>query len=149
MIIAKPVTVRYDLLHLRWVAQDKQSDYDSLAPDQYINHFQNHKELTSKSFLKKNLENFHDGDLQIFDYFPRAYDLSFPQQSKSLLKDYLTNTIFSILKKTLLYCEVKFQDQWGLVENEKYHLEKAILENRNLKDRLWYERMKPTIKFVE
>lgn len=148
MVVSKTLTVRFDLFHLKWISQDRQSDYDSLAPDQYINHFQNHKEITSKSFLKRNLETFHDGDLQLFDYFPRAYDLSFPQQSRSLLKDYFTNTIFCILKKTLLYCEVQYQDRWFLVEHEKYRIEKSICEHVTLKDRLWHDRMKPSIVLV-
>lgn len=147
-IVNKPLTARFDLFHIKWIVQDKQSDYDNLAPEQYINHFQNNKEITSKSFLKKNLENYFDGELQLYDYFPRSYDFSFPQATKSFVNDYLTNTIFCILKKTLLYCEVKFQDQWGLVENEKYQLERAIQEEQKMKDRLYFENMKPTPKLV-
>lgn len=148
MIVNKPLTARCDLFHLKWITQDKQPDHDSLVPDQYVNHFQNNKELTSKSFLKRNLENFYDGDLELFDYFPRAYDFSFPQASKSFLSDYITNTLFCILKKTLVYCELQSGHTWCLVEKEKYRIEKLIQEEKNMKERIWFEKLKTGYKLV-
>lgn len=148
MVVSKSLTVRFDLFHLKWITQDKQIDHDSAAPDQYINHFQNNKELTSKSFLKKNLENFYDGDLELFDYFPRAYDFSFPQASKNFVSDYVTNTLFCILKKTLVYCEIQSEHTWSYVENEKYKIEKLIEEEKSLKERIWFPKLNTGYKPV-
>ena len=145
----KALTVRFELFYLSWITQDKQPDHDNLTPDQYINHFQNNKEITSKSFLKKNLENFYDGDLDFYDYFPRAYDFSFPQASKNFVGDYLRNTLFCILKKTLVYCEIQSEHSWFLVEKEKYKIEELIDQEKNMKERIWFEKLDSGYKPVD
>ena len=58
-IVHSPAVVaKVEMLHLKWIVQDRPIDYETLLPHQYFNHFQNNKEITSKSFLKKNLENY-------------------------------------------------------------------------------------------
>lgn len=101
-----------------------------------------------QKFSQKNLENFYDGDLDLYDYYPRAYDFSFPQASKNFVNDYITNCLFCILKKTLVYCEIQSEHLWCLVEKEKYRIERLIDEEKNMKERIWFPKLNSGYKPV-
>ena len=147
IVTYRPMVMNFELFHLKWVVQDKSTDYEGILPDQYINHFQNNKELTSKSFLKKNLETFVDAELPHYEYFPKSYDLSSPEEAKSLAKDYLMNCVFVLLKKHLIY----FCRRFGGLKALREHLMKQteqihflIQRDREGKERIYSPMLKPS-----
>ena len=148
MIVNKPMKISIELFNLKWIVQDKPSDYENLVSDQYINHFQNNKELTSKSFLKKNLENYYEAETPYFEYFPKSYDFSFPEDAVKFSKDYYTNCLFCILKKHILYFRKKTGSNYSEVEKERDRLKLQMEEDKTLKERIYFSKMKPTFKFV-
>lgn len=85
--------------HLKWCFNDSDYDYKALKPGQAYNHFQNNRELTTKSGLLKNLRNITDFKVNIDKFFPRCYDLGDGVQVKELIKDYNRTAILNILKK--------------------------------------------------
>jgi hypothetical protein len=48
----------------------------------------------------------------------------------------------------LLYCELQSGHTWCLVEKEKYRIEKLIQEEKNMKERIWFEKLKTGYKLV-
>ncbi|KAF4698767.1 Tubulin tyrosine ligase-like, member, partial [Perkinsus olseni] len=66
---------------LKWTLNAKDIDYIALKDGQMANHFGRNREITTKTGLTSNLRhsysvhNLTDMD----DYYPRAYDLSDPQ----------------------------------------------------------------------
>jgi len=93
--------------NMKWLAQDKDSDYSGLLEDQYINHFQNNKEITSKSFLNTNLNNYIESEIVIEDFYPKCYDFSFPDQLVYFKSEYFATVLFIILKKHIIYFRQK------------------------------------------
>ena len=147
----RPVTLKIDLFHLKWVAQDKPSDYGSLVPEQYFNHFQNHKELTSKSFLKKSLDAWvgePESGLVPADYLPLTYDLSFPEDFKKYIQEYYLQALNAILKKHVLYFMRKTGKGWLEVEAEASRLSLLMKKDDELKERIYFDKIKPTFRFV-
>ena len=85
--------------HFKWCFNDSDYDYKALKPGQAYNHFQNNRELTTKSGLLKNLRNMTDIRVNIDSFFPRCYDLGDGVQVKELIKDYNRTAILNVLKK--------------------------------------------------
>lgn len=147
LVTYRPMVIGFELFHLKWVVQDKASDYESILPDQYINHFQNNKELTSKSFLKKNLEMFVDAEIPHDEYFPKSYDLSSPEEAKALAKDYLLNCLFVVLKKQIVYFCRRFGGLAGLrthLAAETARIAELLQRDRESKERIYFSRLKPS-----
>ena len=140
--------VSVELFSLKWIVQDRPSDHEALVPDQYINHFQNNKELTSKSFLKKNLEHHFESDLPTYEFFPKSYDFSFPEDAVKFGRDYYVNCLFCILKKHVLYFRRKLGPALAEVEAERDRLLAHMQRDRDLKERVYFDKMKPSFKFV-
>ena len=140
--------ISVELFHLKWVVQDRPADYESLAPDQYINHFQNNKELTSKSFLKKNLESHYESEPPTDEFFPKSYDFSFPEDAAKFAKDYYVNCLFCILKKHVLYFRRKLGPRFCEVEAERDRLAAQMRADQGLKERIYFDKLKPGFKFV-
>lgn len=92
-----------ELVSLKYITQDKDDDYKNLLDDQYINHFQNNKEITSKSFLTMNLKNHLSSELPTHSFFPRSYDFSSPEQVKYFKMDFFTTVLLEILKEQINY----------------------------------------------
>ncbi|CAG9334195.1 unnamed protein product [Blepharisma stoltei] len=85
--------------HLKWIYSDTDNDYKVLRPGQLINHFNNNRELTTKSGLLKNLRNFCENNVNIDTFFPRCYDLGDNVQIKEFIQDYQNTAIINIVKK--------------------------------------------------
>lgn len=57
-----PLATGFHILNLKYVTKASDDYFSNILDDQWINHFQNNKELTSKSFLAKNMLN-----IQLYD----------------------------------------------------------------------------------
>lgn len=138
-----------ELFNLKWIVQDKPADYECLLPDQYINHFQNNKEITSKAFLSKNLKAHLDTDLNSYVYCPQTYDFSFPEEAKRFVKDYYANCLFCILKRHVAYFRERMGERWAEVGEEARRLVHARDEVWASKgDRIYFFGMKMKPPFV-
>lgn len=139
-----------ELFNLKWIVQDKPSDYEQLLPDQYINHFQNNKEITSKSFLSKNLKAHADTDLNFYEYCPKTYDFSFPEEAKRFVKDYYANCLYCILKKHISYFKLKVGERWNEIRSEADRLiAKRDEVWASKQDRIYFFGLKTKPPFVD
>jgi tubulin monoglycylase TTLL3/8 len=93
--------------HLKWCYNDSDYDYKVLKPEQFYNHFQNNRELTTKSGLLKNLRNVTDFKVNVDTFFPRCYDLGDGVQVKELIKDFYQTAVFNVIKKAILGFDIE------------------------------------------
>ncbi|KAF4663743.1 Tubulin tyrosine ligase-like, member [Perkinsus olseni] len=88
---------------LKWTLNAKDIDYIALKDGQMANHFGRNREITTKTGLTSNLRhsysvhNLTDMD----DYYPRAYDLSDPQDVGDFILEYKLTKCMSILRQFL------------------------------------------------
>ena len=65
------------LFNVKWEYSDANQDiYTNLSNNQFYNHFPDGRELTTKQGLNKNLHNVTIPGVDIFNFYPRCYDLS-------------------------------------------------------------------------
>ncbi len=60
----------------------------SLRPNQLFNHFPDSRELTTKQGLNKTLNAISQPGTDIFDFYPRSYDLSDNSQVDAFAEDF-------------------------------------------------------------
>jgi hypothetical protein len=88
------------LFDLKWVATDTDEDYATLGPYDWINHFQNNRELTQKAGLLRCLRQLHVSEQSPIDsFFPRSYDLSEPTEVADFVLDFRRSAAVNILLK--------------------------------------------------
>lgn len=89
--------------HFKWSYTDSEADYKSLKPGQMFNHFQNNRELTTKSGLSKNLRSVDRYGVDIDTFFPRCYDLGIQAQVEEFKVDYKKQEIYNTVKRHAEY----------------------------------------------
>jgi hypothetical protein len=102
---------------LKWVNQDRKSDYRRLRNCQLFNHFENIDELTTKTLLTRNLENQFQRSL----FYPQTFSLSVKDERKSFKEEFYLRVSFKLLKNHVLYFEEK---QFELVSKTRAFLDK-------------------------
>ena len=70
------------LFNVKWEYSDTkdQDTYKMLKSNQFYNHFPDSRELTTKQGLNQNLHNVTLPGVDIFNFYPRCYDLSDQRQ---------------------------------------------------------------------
>lgn len=146
MIVQKSMKIESGvrLFNLKWVVQDRDLDYEDLGDCQYFNHFQNNKEITSKSFLKKNLSSYFDPSIEVSTFFPRCYDFASPKEIKEFKKDYFENSALIILRKNIKIIKKKLGKS-KMKELKLWHSSQP--QKRDiLKDRVFFPSSKAEVK---
>lgn len=87
------------LEEIKWVVQDRKSDYRRLRSTQLFNHFENIDELTRKTSLSRNLEN----NFQISLFYPQTFSLSVKEERRSFKEEFYLRVSFKLLKNHVLY----------------------------------------------
>ncbi|KAF4691320.1 Tubulin tyrosine ligase-like, member, variant 2, partial [Perkinsus olseni] len=88
---------------LKWTLNAKDIDYIALKDGQMANHFGRNREITTKTGLTSNLRNSYSVHnlTDMDDYYPRAYDLSDPQDVGDFILEYKLTKCMSILRQFL------------------------------------------------
>ena len=93
--------------NMKYTFQDKELDYQSLHSEQWYNHFRNNKEMTTKSYLNTNLNNFVEFAAEIDNFFPRCYDFASNKEIGYLKNDYYEQMLFQLLRNHIRYFKRK------------------------------------------
>jgi tubulin monoglycylase TTLL3/8 len=92
--------VRSRLFDLKWAAKTKDIDFENIDDRQLINHFALNGCLTTKYGLCKSLRSMiYNHGVDVFDFYPRCYDLSDLSDFENFLENYKLTYCESILKK--------------------------------------------------
>jgi len=75
------------------------TEYNNLRTFQFYNHFSNSRELTTKQGLNKNLYSILAHDKNVYEWYPRSYDLSDQRQIEAFIDDFKRTAILGLLKK--------------------------------------------------
>ena len=70
-----------------------------MRANQFYNHFPLSRELTTKQGLNKNLNNITMPGVDIYNFYPRCFDLSDPRQVDLFTDEFNRTAILSCLKK--------------------------------------------------
>ena len=76
--------------------------HQELKPNQMSGHFWKANEITRKSGLLNNLKNLYFKEINIDNFFPRAYELTEKNDFEDFIEDFKTNKAISILKETII-----------------------------------------------
>ena len=103
------------LWNVKWEATDSNPDtYKLMKANQFYNHFPSSREITTKQGLNQNLNNITHPGVDIYDFYPRCYDLSDPRQVDLFTDEFNRTAILSCLKKHAQY----FKKQCGELMKE-------------------------------
>ena len=94
-----------------------------MKANQFYNHFPSSRELTTKQDLNQNLNNITAHGVDIFDFYPRCYDLSDSRQVDLFTDDFNRTAILSCLKKHAQYFKRQCAEQMKEIES---HDEKIL-----------------------
>ena len=122
---------------VKWEYSDSSKDvYKLLNSNQFYNHFPDSRELTTKQGLNTNLQNITLPGVDIYNFYPRCYDLSDQRQIDLFQDDFNRTAILCCIKKHAKY----FKKQCGDIMKEIEARDNLILPNsfmdenkRNLK----------------
>ena len=78
---------------VKWDYGDTNIDFANLQPHQFVNHFPDSRELTTKQGITKNLNAMAScgsvsGHRLADEYFPRSFDMSDPNNVKIFMKEF-------------------------------------------------------------
>lgn len=104
--------------HLKWTYTDSEQDYKYLLDGQFMNHFNNNKELTTKISLSMNLKNFCDFGINHDDFYPRCYDLGDSKEVQDFEQDFQRTSLLNLLKKHIKYFKIKKKALYIKVKQE-------------------------------
>lgn len=104
--------------HLKWTYTDSEQDYKYLLDGQFMNHFNNNKELTTKIRLSVNLKSFCDCGINHDNFYPRCYDLGDTKEVKDFEKDFQRTSLLNLLKKHINYFKIKKRALFDKVKQE-------------------------------
>lgn len=77
-----------------------------ISDKQFMNHFKNSHEITSKSYLTKNLKNNQGCYGKMEKYYPKCFDIGNEVEWVEFLDEYRHNVMLILLKKIHSYfCE--------------------------------------------
>ncbi|KAF4677864.1 Tubulin tyrosine ligase-like, member [Perkinsus chesapeaki] len=85
---------------IKWTLNAKDIDYIALKEGQVVNHFGRNREITTKKGLTNNLRHSYSVHnlVDMEHYYPRAYDLSDPQDVGDFILEYKLTKCVSILR---------------------------------------------------
>ena len=116
------------LFDLKWGYNDCENDYRSLMQGQYYNHFLNNQCITTKSGLNERLRNMIEHGIDIFDFFPRCFDLGVNRQIEELVEDYERTSLIILIRKHWIYFKNSAVDKVNEVRIRYKTKEKLRLE---------------------
>jgi hypothetical protein len=73
---------------VKWEYSDAVQAIKSLRPNQLFNHFPDSREITTKQGLNKTLNSISQPGTDIYDFYPRSYDLSEYSQVDAFTDDF-------------------------------------------------------------
>ena len=115
------------LFNVKWEFSERDKDvYKLLHSNQFYNHFPDSRELTTKQGLNQNLNNITDPGVDIYNFYPRCYDLSDQRQVELFQDDFNRTAILACLKKHAKYFKRHCRDILKEIEAK----DRLILENR-------------------
>ena len=86
--LENPISSSY-FFHLKWDYCDSNINFEKIRPLQYVNHYPDSRELTTKSGLTKNLNSVSVPGIDLLgEIMPRSYDLSDTRQMDMFLADF-------------------------------------------------------------
>lgn len=100
--LENPVSSSY-FYTVKWDYGDTNLVYDRMKPHQFVNHFPDTRELTTKQGITKNLNQVTDIETDVNSFFPRSYDLSDRREVDLWVQDFNQTAILNIIQK---HCEL-------------------------------------------
>jgi len=88
---------------VRWEYSDAATSVKALRPSQYYNHFPDSRELTTKQGLNKTLNSITQPGIDIYDFYPRTYDLAEVGGVEAFTADYTQTAVLACLKTHAKY----------------------------------------------
>lgn len=88
---------------VKWEYSDAATSVKTLRPSQFYNHFPDSRDLTTKQGLNKTLNAITQPGVDIFDFYPRSYDLSEYAQVEAFSEDFTQTAVLSCLKTHAKY----------------------------------------------
>lgn len=82
---------------VKWDYGDTNLHYERMKPHQFVNHFPDTRELTTKQGLTKNLNNCTEVGVDVSSFFPRSYDLSDRREVDLWIADFNQTAILNLL----------------------------------------------------
>lgn len=110
---------------LKWDYNDNPSEYSNLKPSQFYNHFPDGRELTTKQGLNKNINSITSHCIDVYQFYPRCYDLSDVRQIDSFIEDFNRTGVLSVIKKHARM----FKGKYGDKIKEALEEDRKIIEN--------------------
>ncbi len=95
-----PGSIFFDL---KWVYTDVPEDYRNLSDGQYLNHFRNNTELTTKGRLLVNLAQHTSHKLALSHYYPTSYDLGNDVERGNFVRAFELNSLYCLIKQHVRY----------------------------------------------
>lgn len=77
---------------------------EKVGENQMINHFKNSHEITSKSYLTKNLKNSQFVYGCTDGYYPKCFDIGNANECEEFIHEYEKNVMSILLKKVYNHC---------------------------------------------
>ena len=94
--LENPVSSSY-FYTVKWDYGDTNLVYDRMKPHQFVNHFPDTRELTTKQGLTKNLNQVTEIGTDVNSFFPRSYDLSERREVDLWVQDFNQTAILNIV----------------------------------------------------
>jgi len=106
--LENPISSSY-FYTVKWDYGDSHFYYEKMKAHQFCNHFPDTRELTTKAGLTKNLNNLTIPGTDVWDFFPRSYDLSDARQLDLFIADFNQTSLLNIIQRHAEYFEQNIQ----------------------------------------
>lgn len=83
---------------VKWEYDDTKLHYTKMKQHQFVNHFPDSRELTTKQGLTKNLNSLTEAGTDVYSFFPRSYDLSDRGEVDLWIKDFNQTAILNVVQ---------------------------------------------------
>ena len=137
------------LFDFKWTYLDTEVDYANLMDGQFFNHFQNNKELTTKSGLIENVRSCAEHGTGFWSFFPRAYDLGHINQMKEFQEDFERTALMNLLKKHWQYIKSKADPLMIRKIKEKFRLKQEKLAKEGIIDIFKKKKLYKNVQYAE
>lgn len=99
--------------NLLWTLRDTDISWDALRPDQWVNHFEGARALTTKSGLCRSMRNLGWAEAaESRTFFPRCYELGSSVDADEFVHDFRTTAACSVLRRHVAHPQA-WARRWG------------------------------------